>query len=146
MAKDNFGKCGFAAIVVLALIVGGGALAIRYGLLENGVLPRDCTVAEAPAALCAFKTTLVQGFLHQRVGWVSLICGLLAFVLGSRRFAWAGWASGLAGLVFYSYDPAAVGALLALLVLARPRAEHDGQGERDSGEQPADGLRVRRLG
>lgn len=145
MAQDNSGKGGFAAIAILALVVGGAALGVRYGMLENGVLPRDCTVQDAPAALCAFKTALVQGFLHQRMGWVSLVCGALAFALASRRLAWAGWASGLAGLVLYSYDPAAVGALLSLLVLVRPQGQR-GQGQRESGEQPADRLRVGGLG
>lgn len=143
--RNNLRECGPAAIALLALVVAGTALGIRYGLLENGVLPRDCSAQDAPAALCAFKTALVQGFLHQRVGWVSLACGVLAFALASRRFAWAGWATGLAGLVLYSYDPAAVGALLSLLVLVRPHAER-GQGEGEPGQQPADGLGVGRLG
>ncbi|ENO87484.1 hypothetical protein C666_10835 [Thauera linaloolentis 47Lol = DSM 12138] len=131
-----------------ALLVLGGAYAVRYGLLENGVLPRDCSLPEAQGGLCVFKTVLVQSFVHQRMGWFSLACGVLAFVLGGRRFAWAGWLSGLAGLVFYSYDPAAVGALLSLLVLARPRQgrEEGRKGEGEAGGQPGDGLGVRRLG
>lgn len=145
MRPNSLGKHGIAAIVVWALLVLGFALGVRHGLLENGVLPRDCSLVEAQGALCTFKTALVQSFLHQRIGWLSLACGALAFALGCRRFAWAGWLSGLVGLVFYSYDPAAVGALLSLLVLARPR-QHDGQGERQAGQQPADGLGVRRLG
>ncbi len=98
------------------------AAAIRYGLLENGALPRDCafSAGDALMGLCGFKWTLVQSFLHQRIGWVSLACGLYAFLFHRRALAWAGWLAGIAGLVLYSYDPAAVGALLSLLVLARP--------------------------
>ncbi len=118
--KDARSRC------VRALLAGGVvfivAAAIRYGLLENGVLPRDCGVfpAEAPFGACGFKWALVQSFLHQRIGWVSLLCGASAFFLDRRKLAWVGWFAGIAGLVLYSYDPAAVGALLSLLVLVRP--------------------------
>lgn len=145
MKRNSFDKYNVAAILLSALLMLGAAYAVRYGLLENGVLPRDCTLPEVQGALCTFKTALVQSFLHQRMGWFSLACGALAFALGCRRFAWAGWLSGLAGLAFYSYDPAAVGALLSLLVLARPR-QQDGRGKHQASEQPGDGLRVGRLG
>ena len=145
MRRHSSGKYGVAAIIVSAIVVLGAAFAVRHGLLESGVLPRDCSLAEAHRGLCVFKTVLVESFLQQRVGWFSLACGLCAFALGCRRLAWAGWLSGLAGLVFYSYDPAAVGGLLSLFELARPRKQH-GQGEHQTGEQPGDGLRVRGLG
>ncbi len=109
------------------------------------MLPRDCTLADAPAAACVFKDALVQSFLHQRLGWVSLAAGVLAFVLACRRLAWVGWLTGVAGLVLYSYDPAAVGGLLALLVLVGTD-EQGRQGERESDQQPGDGLRVGGLG
>lgn len=148
MGRNNLGKYGVAAILLPALLVLAGACAVRYGLLENGVLPRDCSLPEAQGGLCVFKTVLVQSFLHQRLGWFSLACGALAFVLGCRKLAWAGWSSGLAGLVFYSYDPAAVGALLSLLVLARPHPGRDEgrKGEGEAGGEPGNGLGVRRLG
>ena len=121
MRPNSLGKHGVTSIVLSGLLVLGLAYAVRHGMLENGVLPRDCSVPEAQGALCVFKMALVQSFLHQRLGWFSLTCAALAFVLGCRRLAWAGWLSGLAGLVFYSYDPAAVGSLMSLFVLARPR-------------------------
>ena len=145
MRRNSSGKYGVTAIIVSAIVVLGAAFAVRHGLLESGVLPRDCSLAEAHRGLCVFKTVLVESFLQQRVGWFSLACGLCAFALGCRRLAWAGWLSGLAGLMFYSYDPAAVGGLLSLFVLARPRKQHR-QGEHETDQQPGDGLRVRRLG
>jgi|GEM_PF-322085 len=145
MKRNSLGKDGVVAILLSALLMLVAAYSVRYGLLENGFLPRDCSVPEVQGALCTFKTALVQSFLHQRMGWFSLACGALAFALGCRRIAWVGWLSGLAGLAFYSYDPAAVGALLSLLVLVRPR-EKNGRSKDESGEQPRDGLRVGRLG
>lgn len=135
--RDN----AVVAIAASALIILGTAMSIRYGMLENGLLPRDCTAAGTPAGPCAFKWALVQSFLHQRVGWASLLFGALAFGFACRKLAWAGWVAGLLGLVFYSFDPAAVGALLSLLVLSRPRGER-GQGHGEADEKPGDGLRV----
>ena len=148
MRQNNLGKYGVAAILLSAVLVLAFAWGVRHGLLENGVLPRDCTLPDAHRGLCLFKTVLVESFMDQRMGWFSLACGGLAFVLGWRPLAWAGWLSGLAGLVFYSYDPASVGALLSLLVLARPRqgAGDRRQGEEEAGGQPGDGLGVGRLG
>lgn len=143
--RINLPKHGVAAPLLLGALVAALALWFRHGLLEAGVLPRDCTVVDAPFAACAFKDALVQTFLHQRLGWVSLGAGVLAFAFSCRRLAWAGWLSGVAGLVLYSYDPAAVGGLLALLVLIGAD-EQQRQGERESDQQPGNRLRVGGLG
>ena len=143
--RINLPKHGVAGPLILGALVAALALWFRHGLLEAGVLPRDCTVVDAPFAACAFKDALVQTFLYQRLGWVSLAAGVLAFAFSCRRLAWAGWLCGVAGLVLYSYDPAAVGGLLALLVLVGAD-EQQRQGERESDQQPGDGLRVGGLG
>ncbi|TDN56648.1 hypothetical protein [Azoarcus indigens] len=136
-----------APVLMVGLVVLAAALGTRYGLLENGVLPHECgaTYGESIWSACGFKWALVQSFLQQRMGWASLALGVLAFVFSCRRAAWAGWLIGMAGLVLYSYDYAAVGALLSLLVLARG-AEQDRQREDEAGDQPADRLQVGRLG
>jgi len=136
-----------ASVLLFGLLVLAAALGTRYGLLENGVLPQECgaTYGESIWSACGFKWALVQSFLQQRMGWASLAFGVLAFVFSCQRAAWAGWLIGMAGLVLYSYDYAAVGALLSLLVLARA-AEQDRQGEGQAGGQPANGLQVRGLG
>ena len=143
--RINLSKHGVAAPLLAGLVLAAIALWFRHGLLEAGLLPRDCTLADAPWAACVFKDGLVQTFLHQRVGWVSLVAGVLAFALSCRRLAWVGWLTGVAGLVLYSYDPAAVGGLLALLVLVGTD-EQGRQGEGEPDQQPGDGLRVRGLG
>ncbi len=116
MDWNNSGKYGVAAILLSALLVLASAWGVRHGLLENGLLPRDCTLPDAHGGLCLFKTVLVESFLHQRMGWFSLACGGLAFVLGRRWLAWAGWLSGLAGLVRLWW-----GLWVLLMVLALPR-------------------------
>lgn len=131
-----------ASAVLLAAVLG-----VRYGLLEAGAFPLDCggSLAEGLGAWCAAKWLLVQSFVHQRLGWLSLACGVAAFVLRHRPLAWGGWLSGLAGLVLYSFDPAAVGALLSLLVLARSGPQRR-CGEEEAGDEPDGRLRVQRLG
>lgn len=133
---------GAASAVLLATVLG-----VRYGLLEAGAFPLDCdeSVAEGLGAWCTTKWLLVQSFLDQRLGWLSLACGIAAFVLRHRPLAWVGWFSGLAGLVLYSFDPSAVGALLSLLVLARGGPQRR-RGEEEAGDEPDRGLRVQRLG
>lgn len=124
MKPNNLANTTWVSIALSGLAVLGLAVGLRYGLLEAGLLPRDCEAADAPALACGFKWVLVQSFLHQRLGLAGLALGLAAFALSCRRLAWAGWLLGLAGLVLYNQDFAAVGGLLSLLVLARPAPQH----------------------
>lgn len=147
MRRNILQKCGGAAFVVASLVVLGASLGLRYGMLEAGLLPRDCggSVAEGLGGLCGLKWALVQAFVDQRLGWVALGFGALGFVTGRRAAAWIGWLCGMAGLVLYSFDPAAVGAMLSLLALGRSADDERGQAERESGSKPGDGLGVGRL-
>jgi len=122
-------------------------LGIRYGLLEAGAFPLDCgnPLVAGVGSSCAAKWILVQSFVQQRLGWLSLACGIAAFASRHRRLALVGWFAGLAGLILYSFDPAAVGALLSLLVLVRAPAQRR-RCEDEAGEQPGDRLGVGRLG
>ncbi|HRP25013.1 MAG TPA: hypothetical protein PLF79_02985 [Thauera sp.] len=144
MRSKNSGKHVIVWALLAALALGAGVFWLRHGVLEAGLLPRDCAAPGSPLGLCLAKDALIQTFLHQRIGWLSLAFGVLAFVRDSPRLAWVAWLSGVAGLVLYSYDPAAVGALLALLVLVRAHEQHR-QGQRQSGQQPGDGLGVGHL-
>lgn len=110
-------KCGWTAIVIVGATALGLALGLRYGLLEAGRLPVDCSAGVGWA--CRLKTVLVWSFLGNKLGWLALGSGVLAFVSGYRPLAWLGWASGLLGLVLYCFDASAVGGLAALLALMR---------------------------
>ncbi|RXM21694.1 hypothetical protein EO238_27705, partial [Citrobacter sp. AAK_AS5] len=52
-------KHGVAAPLLVGAVLAAIALWFRHGLREAGVLPRDCTLADAPAAACIFKDALV---------------------------------------------------------------------------------------
>lgn len=135
------------------------AFLLRYAVLEAGLLPRDCggSLAEGVDGLCAVKWLLVQSFIDQRLGWLSLACALLAVLVAvrahgrsmpaaARALAWLAVHAGVWGLVLYSFEPAAVGFMLALLLLSRAAPAQRGGGEGEGAEQPGAGLRVERLG
>jgi hypothetical protein len=129
------------AIVAVGAITLGLALGLRFGLLEAGRLPVDCT---AGGWACHFKTALVWSFLGNKLGWLALGSGVLAFVSRSRALAWLGWVSGLLGLVLYCFDASAVGGLAALLVLLRP-AQAGAGGQQQAAQPPGEGLGIGRL-
>lgn len=119
-------KCGVTAIVAVGAVALGVALGLRYGLLEAGRLPVDCAVD--PGWACRLKGALVWSFLGNKLGWLALASGTLAFLSGLRLLAWLGWVTGLLGLVLYCFDASAVGGLAALLALIRtPQAGAGGQ-------------------
>ncbi|GHT87351.1 hypothetical protein AGMMS49543_23180 [Betaproteobacteria bacterium] len=99
--------------------LGLALLALRYGVIENGLLPRDCGPAGGASWQCGLSWLLVQSFQAQRLGWLALVFGVLGFAANVRRLAWVGWLGGIAGLVLYCPDYAAVGMLLGLFVLLR---------------------------
>lgn len=122
------------------------ALVLRYGLMESGWLPAECggSLAEGVLGWCGAKWALIQSFVHQRMGWVSLAAGVLAFVTRRKGLALLGWFTGIAGLVLYSFDYAAVGAVLSLLVLARQLAQ-EGNGKQQADRDPGERLGIERL-
>lgn len=114
--RENLAFPAVVSAVVLAI-----ALWLRYGLFEAGVFPTSCgiSLADGLQGMCLAKWALLQTFAQERLGWLSLLAGLAAFALRVKPLAWAGWFAGIAGLVLYSYNFAAVGLLLSLLVIVR---------------------------
>ena len=105
-------------------------MVLRFGVIENGLLPRDCGPNGSDSGLsCGLTWLLTQSFHAQRLGIVALAFGVLGFLAGLRSCGWIAWLTGVAGLVLYSPDYAAVGALLGLFTLLRatppvPRREN----------------------
>jgi hypothetical protein len=136
-------RCGVAAIVAVGGAALGLALGLRYGLLEAGRFPADCSADSGWA--CRLKTGLVWSFLGNKLGWLALGSGVLAFLTRYRLLAWLGWVAGLLGLVLYCFDASAVGGLAALLVLIRAPQGGAG-GQQQAAQPPAESLEVGRLG
>ena len=97
----------------IALVV---ALLLRYLVVESTDLALHCDMHRWEG-WCGVRTALVLSFFRQDLGWVALVLSLLACWRQSLLMARLSLA--LAGLILYSYEPAAVAALVAAMLLAR---------------------------
>jgi hypothetical protein len=107
--------------LAIAVVVGLVAWALRAFAIEPAAIAHACDPAPWQGA-CAARTALLRTFVHQEIGWLAFAAGAVATVLRAPPAATVALAAGAAGLVLYSYEPAAVGALLGLLVLVRASA------------------------
>lgn len=103
------------AFALLALAV---AALVRHRLIEPAAIAHLCDPDPWRGA-CAFRSALIRLFVNQEIGALALVAGVIATLRRSVRWASLGLSAGAAGLVLYSYEPAAVGALLSVLVLVR---------------------------
>lgn len=101
--------------MALALVL---ALLLRHWVVEPANIAHFCD-PQPWEGWCAGRTLVISSFVHQRIGWLALGAGLFAFATGRPGPARLALAAGAAGLVLYSYEPSAIGALLGGLVLVR---------------------------
>lgn len=99
----------------IALVV---ALLLRYLVVESTDLALHCDMHRWEG-WCGVRTALVLSFFRQDLGWVALVLSLLACWRQSLLMARLSLALAVAGLILYSYEPAAVAALVAAMLLAR---------------------------
>jgi hypothetical protein len=101
------------------------SIALRYGLMESDLLHGLCAVSDDDWR-CMTRRWAPQIFMDQRIGWLALAAGALAWLpawpLARRALAGLALVSGAAGLVLYSADAAAAGLLLGLITLMSPPA------------------------
>jgi len=105
---------GAAAVLVVTLL-------LRHFVIEPAAIAHACDPVPWQGA-CAARSTLILTFVNQEVGWLALAAGVVATLVRGVRLARLALWAGCAGLVLYSYEPAAVGGLLGLLVLVRAAA------------------------
>ena len=99
----------------IALVV---ALLLRYLVVESTDLALHCDMHRWEG-WCGVRTALVLSFFRQDLGWVALVLSLLACWRQSLLMARLSLGLAVAGLILYSYEPAAVAALVAAMLLAR---------------------------
>lgn len=104
-----------AAPAAIALVL---ALLARHLVVEPAHIAHACD-PEPWAGWCAARTLLIVAFSTHAIGWISLGAGIAATLTRSRLAAQVALVAGSAGLVLYSFERSAFGALLGLLVLAR---------------------------
>ncbi|HLS55530.1 MAG TPA: hypothetical protein VK052_05615 [Zeimonas sp.] len=129
-------RCAMPVVLALAI-----ALILRHAVVEPAAVAHACDPAPW-AGWCAARTLLVYGFATQGIGWLSLAAGVLATLRRPRRIAQLAIAqlaiaAGSAGLVLYSFEPAAAGALLGLMVLVRAPSSPDALPRRGQPKQAA---------
>lgn len=135
MDKENFKEIAGKRSGLYCLFLSAGLLclafiALRFGVIENDLLPRSCGSGGSDSGLsCGLTWILTQSFQAQRLGIFALAFGVLGFLSGNRLCGWIGWLAGVVGLVLYSSDYASVGALLGLFTLLRSYAPSLAAGE-----------------
>jgi len=97
------------------------ALAARYLWIEPFEYGEFCRANEATLA-CRLRAALIASFAFNGIGYAALLVGALSLFIRRFGLALAGACLGVAGLVLYCYDYAAIGFLLSVLTLARVTA------------------------
>lgn len=107
----------------------------RFYLIEQNELGFFCD-SGGQSPLCVLRWLIVQSFNALGFGYFALFLGLLSVLTRSGFIGlWAG-VVGVAGLILYNWDFAAVGFLLGVLTLARAEFD-DYRAEHRSGQQQA---------
>lgn len=108
----------FSALAAVALLT-AGAYVLRVDWVENQTLGFACEASDSLE--CSARQGLVMAFHYQLFGWGGLVLGALGLIWPRYSLAVAGLAVSALGIVFYNVDPASVGAVFALIALARSR-------------------------
>lgn len=90
---------------------------VRISWVEDPAIGFACETADSLA--CSARQALVTTFHYHLFGWAAVIVGALSIARPCRALAAAGLVLGGLGLTFYNVDPASLGAVLALIGLAR---------------------------
>lgn len=106
---------------LLLAMVGGGAAALRYGLIESSAMGQLCGATEGPW-WCTVRQWLVLGFLHDLYGIAALIAAAAALLRSSAWLAWAAAALGVFALELYCFEAGALALLIGCLRLLRRQA------------------------
>ena len=123
----------------MALVLGAGSVAhwLRYSWIEAQGMGPLCT-QQPQTWPCVPRQWVIELFLHQRLGWASVVVGVAAWVVAwmmmlrktpRERLSFAallvqvlgtiGAGLGAAGLVLYNADLSALGVVLGLMAVAR---------------------------
>ena len=116
---------------VLLVVLATAALAwwVRKGLVEPDAIGSLCSASGAPV-WCEVRRLVIEGFVRNVYGYVSVLAALFAFWRRVEALAWLALVSGLVGCVLYRFEPAGAGLLAAVLILGRLRSVVSEQAQR----------------
>lgn len=100
------------------IIVLGVAMLIRYRLIEPAAVAQACD-AGVQSWSCGVRRLAILSFDRQQLGYIALIGSVLALLMRSGWIAWLSAVASVTGLVWYCFEPCAVGLVVSVLVLAR---------------------------
>lgn len=103
--------CGIAVALGLAMLV-------RYRLIEPATVAQACD-AGLQSWQCTLRFLAIRCFDHQQLAYVALAGSVLALL---TRSGWAAWLTAVVsatGLVWYCFEPSAVGLVIGVLLLAQ---------------------------
>lgn len=101
----------------------GAAMLIRYRLIEPAAIAQSCD-AGAQAWHCMIRRLAILSFDHQQLGYIALTGSVLALLTRSGWIAWLSAVVSVTGLVWYCFEPCAIGLVVSTLVLARAQVRH----------------------
>jgi hypothetical protein len=96
----------------------GVAMLIRYYLIEPATVAQACD-AGMQGWTCGIRRLAILCFDHQQLGYIALTGCVLALLMRSSWIAWLSAVVSVTGLVWYCFEPCAVGLVISVLVLAR---------------------------
>jgi hypothetical protein len=117
----------YLPLALVALLLVGAAMALRYGLIEGDGIGIWCSGEGAATPRCEARALVIQTFTFNRLGYLALVAAALAVLTRRRWLAWIGLATGIFGLELYCFDYGGLAAALALLVLARAQTAAPGE-------------------
>lgn len=92
--------------------------AIRFFIVEPESVAQSC-LGYGVSWQCKLRDVTVYGFSRQLYGPISLTFAILSAIGGIRMFAAAAMFVGMAGVVLYDFDLAALGLLLGAVLYLR---------------------------
>lgn len=105
-------------VMLFAAVLAAAMQSIRLLLVEPDEMAQACML-DAQQWHCQLRMLAINGFVRHLYGPVSLIAALLAWLGDIRVFALLAMLAGMAGVVLYDFDLAALGLMLGALLLVR---------------------------
>ena len=113
-------------------IAAAAAAIVRFQLVEPEGIAHLCSATAAPR-WCTLRALAVAAFATNALAVAAVVAGAIAIATRWSGAALAAACLGVAGLVLYAVEAGAIGFLLGLIALARPRDRQPGA----RGEQQA---------
>ena len=130
-------------LVWLAIATAFGlAMLVRYRLIEPVAIAQACDAGLHDWA-CSVRWLAIRTFDHQQLGYIAIAGCVLAILMRSAFLAWLTAVVSVTGLIWYCFEPCAVGLVVSVLLLARAqRGRPDRYAESDTQDPPHDRVAV----